>query len=139
MSTEVVPINQDVTVMHDWESHEVLNKFCDIMNQPGSLFFSRIGGSDYECVRDYFNNKHLVNDQKWYTHQTHSVKSHNGYFDFENKRENFIEYLEAMIECYQNSDAFTYGNGRLINSFEANQFLPTDANFIITCINILCK
>jgi len=130
MSTELVPLDQTVTVLHDWESSAVLDKFCDIMNQSGPLFFSRIGGSDYACVRDYFNDNSLVNDQKWYTHQSHSVKSHNGYFDFENKRENFIQYLDTMIDCYQNSDAFTYGNGLLIGSFGSNQFLPAEANFV---------
>jgi hypothetical protein len=135
MSLDRIAINNNVIVMSDWGSGEVLNTFCDIMNQSRPLFFSRIGGSDYNCVRDYFNNNDIINDLHWYKNELYSVKSHNGYFDFENKQENFTKYLEAMIESYQNSDAFMYGNGRLISSFDSNQFLPNDAIFV----NHLCK
>lgn len=135
MSLAKIAISKDVIVMPNWGSNEVLNKFCNIMNRPGPLFFSRIGGSDYDCVRDYFNDNNIINNRHWYQNQLYSVKSHNGYFDFKNKQENFVKYLEAMIESYQNSDAFMYGNGRLINSFDSNQFLPNEANFV----NHLCK
>ena len=127
--------NHDVIVMNDWESKEVLNKFCDIMTQPGALFFSRIGGSDYNCAQDYYNDKNIINNDSWYKLNSLRVKSHNGYFDFENKKDNFANYLETMIQCYENSDAFTYGNRSLITSFESNQFSEPGANFI----NHLCK
>jgi hypothetical protein len=127
--------NQDVIVMPDWQSQEVLNKFCDIMNQPEPLFFSRLGGSDYNCVQEYYNDKTVINNDSWYKLNSQTVRSHNGYFDFENKKENFANYLESMIQCYENSDAFTYGNRSLITSFESNQFSKSGANFI----NHLCK
>lgn len=130
-----VMVDSSVIVVHDWKSEAVLDQFCDIMNQPGPLFLARIGGSDYDCVRDYFNDKAIVDDGDWYKYQNHIVKSHNGYFDFENKKENFISYLETMLACYQNSNAFTYSNSRLINGFESNQFPPNEANFI----NHLCQ
>ena len=85
MSLDRIAINNNVIVMSDWGSGEVLNTFCDIMNQSRPLFFSRIGGSDYNCVRDYFNNNDIINDLHWYKNELYSVKSHNGYFDFENK------------------------------------------------------
>jgi hypothetical protein len=127
--------SHDVIVMDNWESEEVLNKFCDIMNQSNPLFFARLGGSDYNCVQDYYNNKTVINDNEWYKYHYHRVKSHNGYFDFENSQDNFATYLETMIQCYENSDAFTYGNRSLITSFESNQFSQPAANFI----NHLCK
>jgi hypothetical protein len=135
MVSEKSSINDDIVVMNDWESQETLEKFCNIMNHPDPLFFARIGGSDYECVTDYFNNPSVINNHDWYKYHYLRVRSHNGYFDFESKQENFVAYLETMLRCYSNSDAFTYGNSKLIKSFESNQFLIADANFI----NHLCK
>jgi hypothetical protein len=40
-----------------------------------------------------------------------------------------------MIQCYENSDACTYGNVSLITSFDSNQFSEAGANFI----NHICK
>ena len=135
MDANKISINNDITVLHNWESEETLEKFCNIMNQPDPLFFARIGGSDYNCVLDYYNDKEVINTYSWYKHHCHRVRSHNGYFDFENKQENFVEYIETMIRCYKNSDAFTYGNTKLITSFESNQFSIAEADFI----NYLCK
>ena len=135
MSTKLVPISQAITVMHDWESDAVLDKFCDIMNQPGPLFFSRIGGSDYNCVQEYYNDKTLIDNVSWYSLNSLRVRSHNGYFDFDNKKDNFANYLETMIQCYENSDACTYGNVSLITSFDSNQFSEAGANFV----NHICK
>jgi hypothetical protein len=135
MESSRISINNDIVVMHDWESDTTLEKFCDVMNQPEPLFFARLGGSDYNCVRDYYNDRTIINDYEWYKYHCHRVKSHNGYFDFENTQENFVTYLETMIRCYKDSDAFTYGNTQLIKSFENNQFLTDDANFI----NYLCQ
>lgn len=135
MDVNKISIDKDITVMHDWESDTTLEKFCNIMNQPEPLFFARLGGSDYNCVRDYYNNNTIINNDEWYKYHYHRVRSHNGYFDFENTQENFVVYLETMIRCYKHSDAFTYGNTQLIKSFENNQFLATDANFI----NYVCK
>jgi hypothetical protein len=121
--------------MHDWQSDTTLEKFCNIMNQSKPLFFARLGGSDYNCVRDYYNDNTIINNYEWYKYHSHRVRSHNGYFDFENTQENFVTYLETMIRCYKDSDAFTYGNTQIIKSFEHNQFSMTDANFI----NYLCQ
>jgi hypothetical protein len=135
MDVNKISIDKDITVMHDWESDTTLEKFCDIMNQPDPLFFARLGGSDYNCVRDYYNDRTIINNYEWYKYHCHRVKSHNGYFDFENTQENFVEYIETMLRCYKNSDAFTYGNSKLIGSFGADQFSDTEADFI----NYLCK
>lgn len=135
MVSEKSSINDDIVVMNDWESQETLEKFCNIMNHPDPLFFARIGGSDYNCVRDYYNNRNVINNDDWYKYHCHRVRSHNGYFDFENKQENFVDYLEAMLRCYTDSDAFTYGNTQLIQGFQSKQFPIDEANFI----NHLCK
>lgn len=135
MESDKISIDHSITVMHDWESDATLEKFCTIMNQPEPLFFARIGGSDYNCVRDYYNDPTLINNHEWYKYHYHRVKSHNGYFDFENLQENFVTYLETMIRCYTNSHAFSYGNTQLIKSFENNQFDAADANFV----NHICQ
>jgi hypothetical protein len=139
MESDRTSIDKNIAVMHDWESAETLEKFCSVMIQAEPLFFSRIGGSDYECVRDYFNDPEVVNNYKWYKHNYQKVRSHNGYFDFENKQENFVKYLETMLRCYKDSNAVTYGNTKLINSFESGQFLGADASFINhICQNKVC-
>ena len=98
-------ILSNVTIIEDYTSVEAQNYFTNCMTQSTPLFFARVGGSDFETVRDYYYNKNLIDDEQWYNNASLRVKKFNGYFDFENKKENFQKYLEDMILFYKNSNA----------------------------------
>ena len=98
-------ILNNVTIIEDYTSVEAQNYFTNCMTQSTPLFFARVGGSDFETVRDYYYNKNLIDDEQWYNDASLRVKKFNGYFDFENKKENFQKYLEDMILFYKNSNA----------------------------------
>ena len=102
-------ILNNVTIIEDYTSTEAQNYFTNYMKQSAPLFFARVGGSDYDAVRDYYYNKNLIDDKQWYDDVSLRVKKYNGYFDFENKKENFQKYLEDMILFYKNSDAASLG------------------------------
>lgn len=97
-------ILSNVTIIEDYTSVEAQNYFTNCMKQSTPLFFARVGGSDFETVRDYYYNKNLIDDKQWYDDASLRVKKFNGYFDFENKKENFQKYLEDMILFYKNSN-----------------------------------
>ena len=102
-------ILNNVTIIEDYKSAEAQNYFTNCMKQSTPLFFARVGGSDYDAVRDYYYNKNLIDDKQWYDNASLRVKKYNGYFDFENKKENFQKYLEDMMLFYKNSDAASLG------------------------------
>lgn len=83
--------------------------FNDYMVLTDPMFIGRIGGSDFELVCDYFNNKNIINDPQWVRYGINRVRDLNGYFDFDNRIENFEKYLNVLIESYQSSDCLSYG------------------------------
>lgn len=87
---------------------EVINFFNSYICSNNSTFLSRIGGSDFELVCDYFNSPGIINDSSWYKNAVNTVKELNGYFDFNNDKECFKKYLDVMISSYETSDAIAY-------------------------------
>lgn len=134
--------------------NEEKNIFSDIIltNQP--LFIGRIGGSDYNIVQEYFNNKQIYsrpsiydltptlllrildkifskkNTRRKYSFAIDTVKKFNGYFDFQNQRTNFIKYLNEMITGYMAADHFFVGESTLINKFNEKTFTKNDLGFL---------
>lgn len=125
-----MPVLNNVSVINNYTSPEAQNYFSNYMKKSTPFFFGRIGGSDYIAARNYFNNKNLINDKKWYDETLLSVKRFNGYFDFENKKENFQKYLEDMILFYKNANDVCYCNDNLLNGFSNNSFNELDYNFL---------
>ena len=147
-------ISKTVKVINDYQSQELIDMFIQFMSQERPLFCSRIGGSDYEIVVEYFNNKKLYKKisvydfipsiflkvydkifyrntlKRKYNYAVEKVKKLNGYFDFNSNRSNFIKYLEEMSNSYKNSDCFLYAGANLIYKFENNRFNKNDFNFI---------
>lgn len=117
-------------IFNDYTSEETINIFTDIMNQKIPLFFSRIGGSDYDTVFRYFNNKNLINDINFCNKSIERVKTYNGYFDFDNDINNFRKYLDDMLSYYKNSDDVTYCCQYLIDQFDNNIFNQDDRIFL---------
>jgi hypothetical protein len=95
-----------VNVLHD--TTDIMKYFTDYMARPHPMFISRIGGSDFELVCDYFNNNEIIHDDAWYNRATRRVKELNGYFDFNNSKDCFRLFLESMITYYTNGDLIGY-------------------------------
>jgi len=97
---------KNIKILENWNEIGIHLTVC--MNQDKPLFFSRIGGSDTNIIKNYFNNKSLIDDKNWYKQATDIVKMYNGYFDFDDDKKNFQKYLEDMIIFYKNSDDSFY-------------------------------
>lgn len=106
--------------------NQFVRYFINLMNNNDPLFFSRIGGSDYDEVVKYFANKQLIYDKAFVDYALYRVKSYNGYFDFKNNMGNFKQYLENMISYYKNSDDMSYCGDHLINQFLKEVYDPKD-------------
>ncbi len=85
---------------------DFFNQYMSSLNDP--VFISRIGGTDWEIVCDYFNDPSLINNEDWYRTSLKKVREIQGYFDFENKKENFIKYLNILKEGYESGDLIMY-------------------------------
>lgn len=120
----------NVSVIRDYKSEEANEYFTNYMKRSNPFFFGRVGGSDYIAARDYFNDKNLINNKVWYEEALHSVKRSNGYFDFSNKKENFVKYLDNIIHYYKISDDVSYCNDNLLNGFDHDSFNDLDRNFL---------
>ena len=89
--------------------------FSSYIIQNESIFFSRFGGSDTNIIRQYYKNKNLINNSKWYQECSNIVKMYNGYFDFNNDIRNFQKFLEDMIVYYKNTDDSSYCGSYIID------------------------
>lgn len=93
-------------ILHN--SEQVIDFFNLYMQSNEPCFVSRIGGSDFELVCDYYNNPDIIKDDEWYLKGVRTVKELNGYFDFSNSRDNFQQYLDTLINAYKDSDVIAY-------------------------------
>jgi hypothetical protein len=90
------------------DQDKISNFFNNFLKSDSPFFIGRIGGSDWEIVCDYYNNKELINDDTWCRGSIRIIKELNGYFDFSNNKENFKKYLNVMIQGYESSDILMY-------------------------------
>ena len=87
---------------------EITKFMCyNICEKEGGFFLNRIGGSDYDAVYEYYRNPLDFNYKTYLKH----TSEFNGYFDKskneDEKKVNFLKYLQKMFDCYINSDAYT--------------------------------
>lgn len=126
---------RDVAIYRDFESPGLVSHFSQIMQQNRPLFVARIGGSDYDLLPAYFKDREFFASDKRYAYGVGRVREFNGYFDLENRRENFIKFLDDFILYYMDADYLTYCGGRLIGRFQRNRFRKAEANFL----KAICK
>jgi hypothetical protein len=89
-------------------SEKIIEFFNSYIQVQHPCFISRIGGSDFELVCDYFNDSTIIYNDAWYRAAVNTVKELNGYFDFNDDKECFKKYLDVMISSYETSDAIAY-------------------------------
>jgi hypothetical protein len=87
---------------------EIIDYFTEFMKSSKPMFISRIGGSDFELVCDYYNNNEVINDDSWYLRAVRRVKELNGYFNFNNDKACFKQFLDSMISYYESGDLIGY-------------------------------
>lgn len=107
---------ENVIIMENWSDMDVL--LTSHMNSDEPIFFSRVGGSDTTAVKQYFEDKKLINNEVWVNTYLNIVKMYNGYFDFDNNIGNFQKFLEDMILYYKNSDNCSYAPAGYIQKHE---------------------
>lgn len=99
-------INTNNIIHHSHSVVDFFDSYMQTLTTP--TFISRIGGSDFEIVCDYYNDKNVINNDDWYRKSVRKVKELNGYFDFNNDKLCFQQYLENMITYYISSDVIGY-------------------------------
>ena len=124
--------SQNVNYITD--NREIILFLNDIMQQDQSIFIGRAGGSDWDVIKEYYENKELFNDDAWYEHSVYRVKRFNGYFDFTGSKDNFKRYLETMIDAYKNTDYLSYGNQDLILEIESKKYIADHNNLLSNII-----
>jgi hypothetical protein len=113
---------------------ETAKKFTEIMLQPESFFFGRIGGLEFEVVMRYFNN--ITHPQNLYEDYIQQICHTCGYFDFTNyKLQNFMVFCQDMIRYYKDAKYLSYGNAITINEINYNQIYPEHKAFY----NYVCE
>jgi hypothetical protein len=86
--------------------------FVSVILDPQVKFIARLGGSDYDICANHINDpSRLINNEKYYATKYEVATNFNGYYDKaidkETRRNNFITYVETMIRCYKNAEAYT--------------------------------
>jgi len=99
-----------VTILTDQK--ESLKFLIGKMMQEDPIFFSRIGGSDTNAIKHYYDIVDFFANENLCQFYSNIVKSYNGYFDFAEDRltqkTNFKKYLDDMIMFYRNSDTYSW-------------------------------
>ena len=120
MQPNTIILRDDVHTVDDF-----VNYFTEFINQDKPIFFSRIGGTDFHVVSEYFTVKDNLNHPGWYNNRIPTLKAYNGYFDFNNDINVFHNYLEDIIRFYKNSDDMFYC-GDMINKIKKNKLIDSD-------------
>ena len=79
-------------------------KFNNLMLEDKALWIGRIGGSDFTFVRDYFILGGELGSEKHISTNGPANGKNNGYFDFENKSENFKKFVDQYTQSCKSMD-----------------------------------
>lgn len=115
-----------INVFNDYAHDVTIQSFTNIMLQDKPLFFARIGGSDYDVVRDFYLNKSLFSNPFWLNQSLDQVRSLNGYFDFRKSSYSFMKYLKTLSNSYFDCDAASFCHINLIEEIKtgvSNKFV----------------
>lgn len=117
-------------IFREYLSPDLVGHFSGIMKRPGPLLVGRIGGSDYELVARHFHDPHCFASEAAYAKAVERVMQFNGYFDLENRQDNFSKFLDDNVGYYKRADCLTYGGARLIRRFARNAFKQPEGKFL---------
>jgi hypothetical protein len=118
------------TIYRDYDSPALVSHFSAVMQQDKPLFVGRIGGSDYDLVPAHFSSRKSLTSGKAYAHGVSQVSEQNGYFDLDDRPENFTKYLDTLVAGYMAADCLMYCGSRLIGCFDRNRFKRAEAELL---------
>jgi hypothetical protein len=88
------------------------------MDSPELLNFSRLGGIEFDIASVQRHNPRWFEEEWLYNRLNYLAKNGPGYFDFENKKDNFLLYARKIISNCRDADVATYANESLITLIE---------------------
>lgn len=103
-------------IYQDWDV--LIPAFNQLIADDNIFSISRLGGVDFQLANRYFVDSLCFDNEKYYTTSLYEAKNMPGYFDFDNKKENFISYVQKIIKYYEDIDAATYANLVLRNQID---------------------
>ena len=122
----------NINILNEYTNESTFNFFNTLMQQDKPLFFARIGGSDYEVVKDFYLNKSLFSNPFWLSKARYMVSNFNGYYDFDKNSDSFLKYINTMTNSYKDCDAASFGGITLIEELKSrisdNLVIDTMAN-----------
>lgn len=121
---------EDTEILSDPSSAAVSEMFTDLLMRDEPIFIARIGGSDYEAVKSHFNDRDAFKNEHHYETTLAILKEYNGYFDFENSRATFIQFLEDMMRFYKKAESLFYAGPDMIANFRKNAFAREDIGLL---------
>jgi len=81
-------------------------QFNDLMLSDKGLWIGRIGGSDFNFVKDY-----LRQQSEFPNYDDGGIRAYNGYFDFKNKPENINKFVYEYLESCKSMDSPIFVGG----------------------------
>lgn len=121
---------RDVDIRSNPCDPSIAELFTHLLTRQDPVFIGRIGGSDWDAVRSYFDDPRVYEDPSLYEAATQRVRELNGYFDFADDYSNFIDYLEGLASFYKRADCLLYCNEGLITKFRYNVFQKKDMRLL---------
>jgi hypothetical protein len=112
------------------DMNDIINYFTEYISQDKPLFFSRVGGTDFYTVGEYFTQNTNFESPEWRNDRIKTLKAFNGYFDFNNDMNVFHKYLKDMVRFYKNSDDMFYCGGHLIDSIKNDNLIERDETIL---------
>lgn len=115
--------NQIQLIGHIDRCHEDMRR---ILSSPEPQFISRIGGSDFDAVIQFFHHSYNLKEHRpsnYIEDKWRIVRRYNGYYDIEEDPDKISLFCELFIDSYQRSkDLFLCGSALL------SEFLPDTIN-----------
>lgn len=115
--------NSSTTIYPNYSDPNLIPVFNELMDSPSLLNFGRLGGLEFDFASLQRYKPRWFEDEALYKRINYLAKNCPGYFDFEDKTENFILYIKKIITHYRDVDAATYANESLILLIEGEDNL----------------
>ena len=93
-----------VTVYGDGLSPMLIDVFNKIMTDDNIFTVGRLDVVDFEIAEQYFNNPTCFDNIEIYNWELFRARNFPGYFDFEDKKENFILFVKKLVTYFKDID-----------------------------------
>ena len=134
--------NFGVTVYSNPDAIETRDVFNKMMANEKILTTTRLGGIDFEIARMYYANPNCFDDdtkiascidgvmRTKYEEELFQARNFPGYFDFDDKKENFMLYAKKLVTYFGDFDFATYAGITLIDKIQKECYTEEDVKFL---------